>query len=67
VQVNTGGGISLEADLALRREIKLVIVPGATHLFEGPGALEQVVQLACDWFVRYLPPCPTPTNRSGRR
>jgi pimeloyl-ACP methyl ester carboxylesterase len=32
------------------------IVPGATHLFEEPGTLEQVEQLAGDWFVRYLRP-----------
>ncbi len=30
------------------------IVPGATHLFEEPGALEQVSQLAADWFATYL-------------
>lgn len=34
----------------------LEIVPGATHLFEKPGALEQVAQLARDWFLQYLPP-----------
>jgi putative phosphoribosyl transferase len=33
---------------------KLVIVPGATHLFEEPGALEDVARLARDWFLRYL-------------
>jgi putative phosphoribosyl transferase len=33
---------------------RLVIVPGATHLFEEPGALEQVATLASDWFRRYL-------------
>ena len=33
---------------------QLVIVPGATHLFEEPGALDQVAQLAADWFTRYL-------------
>jgi putative phosphoribosyl transferase len=33
----------------------LVIVPGATHLFEEPGALEKVADLARDWFLRYLP------------
>jgi dipeptidyl aminopeptidase/acylaminoacyl peptidase len=38
--------------------VELVIVPGATHLFEEPGALEQVAQLARDWFVRYLAPQP---------
>ena len=36
--------------------VELKIVPGATHLFEEPGTLEQVEQLAGDWFVRYLRP-----------
>jgi putative phosphoribosyl transferase len=35
-------------------EKDLVIVPGATHLFEEPGALEEVARLAADWFVRHL-------------
>ena len=30
------------------------IVPGASHLFEEPGALDRVVDLARDWFVEYL-------------
>jgi len=38
----------------LRREKQLVIVPGATHLFEEPGALDQVALLARDWFERHL-------------
>jgi dienelactone hydrolase len=33
---------------------ELVIVPGATHLFEEPGTLEQVATLAADWFRRHL-------------
>ena len=33
---------------------KLIIVPGATHLFEEPGALDKVAQLAKDWFINYL-------------
>lgn len=33
---------------------KLVIVPGATHLFEEPGTLEQVADLAERWFLKYL-------------
>ncbi len=33
---------------------RLEIIPGATHLFEEPGALEAVAQLAADWFERYL-------------
>lgn len=43
-----------EALEQLRSEKKLVIVPGATHLFEEPGALEEVARLAADWFGRYL-------------
>jgi putative phosphoribosyl transferase len=38
----------------LRTEKRLVIVPGATHLFEEPRALEVVAQLATEWFLRYL-------------
>jgi len=33
---------------------ELVVVPGATHLFEEPGALEEVARLAASWFVRFL-------------
>jgi hypothetical protein len=33
---------------------ELVIVPGATHLFEEPGTLEEVARLAADWSGRYL-------------
>jgi len=35
-------------------EVKLESVPGATHLFEEPGALEKVAQLASDWFVKHM-------------
>jgi putative phosphoribosyl transferase len=35
--------------------VELTIVPGATHLFEEPGTLEQVQTLAAEWFARYLP------------
>ena len=35
---------------------QLVIVPGATHLFEEAGALEQVASLASEWFSRFLSP-----------
>ncbi len=38
----------------LRCEKQLVIVPGATHLFEEPGALDVVARLARDWFERHL-------------
>ena len=33
---------------------EMVVVPGATHLFEEPGALEEVARLARDWFEEYL-------------
>ena len=35
-------------------ERQLVIVPGATHLFEEPGTLEEVARLATDWFLQHL-------------
>jgi len=35
----------------MRCEVELEIIPGATHLFEEPGALEQVAKLASDWFL----------------
>jgi putative phosphoribosyl transferase len=38
----------------MRCEVKLEIIPGATHLFEEPGALEKVAQLASQWFLRHL-------------
>jgi putative phosphoribosyl transferase len=38
----------------LRSPKELVVVPGATHLFEEPGALERVAELAREWLVRYV-------------
>ena len=38
----------------MRCEVKLEIIPSATHLFEEPGALEQVAKLASDWFSLHL-------------
>jgi dienelactone hydrolase len=38
----------------MRGHVALEIVPGATHLFEEPGTLERVAELAGDWFVQYL-------------
>jgi len=37
----------------LRCTKELVVIPGATHLFEEPGTLEEVARLAKEWFVRY--------------
>jgi pimeloyl-ACP methyl ester carboxylesterase len=39
-------------------EKEMVIVPGATHLFEEPGALEEVAKLAARWFKSRLKPLP---------
>jgi putative phosphoribosyl transferase len=36
--------------------VEMAVVPGATHMFEEPGALDHVSQLAGDWFARYLHP-----------
>ncbi len=38
----------------IRAEKELLIVPGASHLFEEPGALEKVAELAADWFGLYI-------------
>jgi len=45
-----------EAFARLRAEKRLEIIPGAGHLFEEPGALEEVARLAARWFTHYLPP-----------
>ncbi len=46
--------LNRQALAKLDGEKELVIVPGATHLFEEPGALEQVAKLASTWFQKYL-------------
>ena len=43
-----------EALLKLNHMKQMEIVPGATHLFEEPGTLDEVARLAGDWFVQYL-------------
>jgi dienelactone hydrolase len=43
-----------QARANMRATADLQIIPGATHLFEEPGALEQVAVAARDWFLRYL-------------
>jgi dienelactone hydrolase len=46
--------LNRQALAQLRVEKQLVIIPGATHLFEEPGALDQVAAYARDWFARHL-------------
>ena len=48
--------LNRNATQVLPVETRLEIVPGATHLFEEPGALEQAARLARDWFLRHLKP-----------
>ncbi|MBI2697737.1 MAG: dienelactone hydrolase family protein [Mycobacterium sp.] len=47
-------GLNRQARAAIPAECKIAIVPGATHLFEEPGTLEQVAMLARGWFIRHL-------------
>ncbi|MCP5026966.1 MAG: phosphoribosyltransferase [Actinomycetia bacterium] len=46
--------LNRQAQRSLTCENDLVVVPGATHLFEEPGALEQAARLACEWFLHHL-------------
>jgi len=50
----------------LRCKKELKIVPGATHLFEEPGALEQVARMAAEWFKEHLQAQPRASAASGR-
>jgi putative phosphoribosyl transferase len=47
--------LNREAQQRMRCENELVVVPGATNLFEEPGTLEAAAGLARAWFARYLP------------
>jgi putative phosphoribosyl transferase len=46
--------LNRDAQAKLRCESRLVVVPGATHLFEEPGTLEVVAETARDWFAAHL-------------
>lgn len=46
--------LNRRAAASLQGAQRIEVVPGATHLFEEPGKLEEVARLAADWFVRYL-------------
>lgn len=47
-------GLNRQAQAELRCQNRLEVVPGATHLFEEPGALDEVAGLARDWFTSHL-------------
>jgi dipeptidyl aminopeptidase/acylaminoacyl peptidase len=46
--------LNRQAQRQLRAPSELAVVPGATHLFAEPGALEQVSRLAIDWLDRQI-------------
>ncbi|MCF3143995.1 phosphoribosyltransferase family protein [Streptomyces platensis] len=46
--------LNQQAEAVLRCETRIEIIPGATHLFEEHGALQQVADLARDWFLSHL-------------
>jgi putative phosphoribosyl transferase len=54
-------GLNRQAQEKLRCENHLAVIPDATHLFEEPGALKQVADLAGDWFTSHFTP-----ERAGR-
>jgi len=45
--------LNKQADAKIKSEKKLSIIPGATHLFEEPGTLEEVAKQAASWFTKY--------------
>jgi putative phosphoribosyl transferase len=47
--------LNREAQQRLKVECELMVVPRATHLFEEPGALDQVIAHASRWFLTHLP------------
>jgi putative phosphoribosyl transferase len=58
--------LNKEAFMRLRCKKEMKIVPGATRLFEEPGALEQVARMAAEWFKEHLQAQPRASAASGR-
>ena len=54
--------LNRRAQKALAGESRLDVVPGASHLFAEPGALEAVARLSAEWFVRHLRAAPPPAG-----
>ena len=52
-------GLNQSAAARLTCFVRVVVIPGATHLFEEPGTLEEAGRLAAAWFVRHLAPQPS--------
>jgi putative phosphoribosyl transferase len=53
----------------MTNEARLEIIPGATHLFEEPGTLQEVARLAAEWYTTFLrtPAAPRAASRSRDR
>ena len=58
--------LNREAIAQLNCAAELEVIAGATHLFEEPGALEQVADLAAEWFERWLSESERPVGARGR-
>ena len=54
--------LNRDAQDGLRCDNRLVVIPGATHLFEEPGTLQAAAEAARDWFVRHMTRAPRPTG-----
>jgi pimeloyl-ACP methyl ester carboxylesterase len=50
--------LNKSAAAKMKCEVRIAVIPGATHLFPEPGTLEQVAHLAADWFASHLPTSP---------
>jgi putative phosphoribosyl transferase len=57
--------LNRQAAEALQSPHEIAVVPRASHLFEEPGALEEVARLAGDWFLRHLPAARGRPNHGG--
>src|SRR5215207_2770462 len=58
--------LNRQAARLLAGEVRLEVIPGASHLFAESGTLEQVARLARDWFARHLVRSPEPSNPPER-
>ncbi|HEU4734262.1 MAG TPA: dienelactone hydrolase family protein, partial [Kofleriaceae bacterium] len=56
--------VNREAAARMTAPNRVQVIPGASHLFEEPGALDQVAWLAGSWFVEHLPAHKAPARAS---
>ena len=54
--------LNRRAQALMRCETRILVIPGATHLFEEPGTLELAAADACAWFTDHIVPVPRPTS-----